>query len=143
MVLTISQKSSKSKKIRIILDTDANNELDDQHAIAYMLFNDSIFDVEGITINKTRNGGSIDDHYDEAERVVKLCGWHSKVELHKGATGSFDEIKYQLNNPVFDGSDAVNFIISMANKKSNRKLVLLAIGKLTNIAILLLILIII
>ena len=135
MVLTISQKPSKSKKIRIILDTDANNELDDQHAIAYMLFNDSIFDVEGITINKTRNGGSIDDHYDEAERVVKLCGWHSRIELYKGATGSFDEIKYQLNNPVFDGSDAVNFIISMAKKESNRKLVLLAIGKLTNIAI--------
>ena len=135
MVLTISQKSSKSKKIRIILDTDANNELDDQHAIAYMLFNDSIFDVEGITINKTRNGGSIDDHYDEANRVVKLCGWHSKVELHKGATGSFDEIKDQINNPVYDGSDAVNFIISMAKKESNRKLVLLAIGKLTNIAI--------
>ena len=135
MVLTISQKSSKSKKIRIILDTDANNELDDQHAIAYMLFNDSIFDVEGITINKTRNGGSIDDHYDEANRVVKLCGWHSRIELYKGATGSFDEIKYQLNNPVFDGSDAVDFIISMAEKESNRKLVLLSIGKLTNIAL--------
>ena len=40
------KKKDKSEKIRIILDTDANNELDDQHAIAYMLFNDSIFDVE-------------------------------------------------------------------------------------------------
>ena len=51
MESAITQKYSQSEKIRIILDTDANNELDDQHAIAYMLFNDSIFDVEGITIN--------------------------------------------------------------------------------------------
>ena len=135
MESVIKQKYNQSEKIRIILDTDANNELDDQHAIAYMLFNDSIFDVEGITINKTKSGGSIDDHYDEANRVVKLCGWHSKVELHKGATGLFDEIKDQLNNPVYDGSDAVDFIISMAQKESNRKLVLLSIGKLTNIAL--------
>ena len=135
MESAITQKYSQSEKIRIILDTDANNELDDQHAIAYMLFNESIFDVEGITINKTRNGGSIDDHYDEANRVVKLCGWHSRVELYKGSTGSFEQIKDQLNNPVYDGSNAVNFIISMAKKESNRKLVLMSIGKLTNIAL--------
>lgn len=100
-----------------------------------MLFNSSVFDVEGITINKTKNGGSIDDHHDEALRVIKLCGWDSKVELFKGTTGSFDEIKNQLNNPIHDGSDAIDFIISVAKNNSNRKLVLLAIGKLTNIAI--------
>jgi hypothetical protein len=38
----------------VILDTDANNELDDQHAIAYLLFNGQVFDVEGITVNRTR-----------------------------------------------------------------------------------------
>jgi len=123
------------EKIRVILDTDANNELDDQHAIAYILFNSNIFNVEGITINKTKNGGSIDDHYDEADRVVKLCGWDSKIELYKGATGSFDEIKNQNNNPIYDGSDAVDFIISSARKPSDSKLVLLPIGKLTNIAL--------
>lgn len=123
------------EKIRVILDTDANNELDDQHAIAYILFNSNIFNVEGITINKTKNGGSIDDHYDEADRVVKLCGWDSKIELYKGATGSFDEIKNQHNNPIYDGSDAVDFIISSARKPSDSKLVLLPIGKLTNIAL--------
>jgi len=35
--------AERSDKIRVILDTDANNELDDQHAIAYMLFNGSTF----------------------------------------------------------------------------------------------------
>ena len=62
-----------AEKIRILLDTDANNELDDQHAIAYMLFNGDVFDVEGITANATPGGGEIEKHVLEAERIVKLC----------------------------------------------------------------------
>lgn len=83
----------KPNKIRVILDTDANNELDDQHAIAYLLFNGDTFNVDGITVNKTKNGGEIDKHYEEAERVVKLCGLYNHVEIYKGANGSFEEIE--------------------------------------------------
>ena len=53
MCLSVAQ----AEEIRVILDTDANNELDDQHAIAYMLFNGDTFHVEAITVNRTRNGG--------------------------------------------------------------------------------------
>ena len=31
------------KKVRILLDTDANNEIDDQHAIAYLLLSGDSF----------------------------------------------------------------------------------------------------
>ncbi len=122
-------------KIRIILDTDANNELDDQHAIAYMLFNGDVFDVEGITVNRTSNGGAIDKHVEEAERIVRLCGLHSQVKVYKGASGSYEEILPHIAEPVFDGSEAVNFIIDRANADDSRELVLLPIGKLTNIAL--------
>jgi len=125
----------KSEKIRVILDSDANNELDDQHAIAYMLFNGQIFDVEGITVNKTYNGGNIDEHYNEADRIVSLCDLHSKIRIYKGASGTYDEIKDQVNQPEFDGSDAVNFIIERSRIKSDKKLVLIPVGKLTNIAL--------
>jgi len=124
-----------SNKIRVIIDSDANNELDDQHAIAYMLFNGQVFEAEGITVNKTYNGGSIDDHYAEAVRVVKLCGLESQINVYKGATGTFDEIKPHLNEADFDGAAAVNFIIERAKAQDKRKLVLLPIGKLTNIAL--------
>ena len=40
-----------------------------------------------------------------------------------------------INEYNFDGIDAVNFIIARANTESDRKLVLLPIGKLTNIAL--------
>ena len=40
-----------SKKIRILIDTDTNNELDDQHALAYAFLNSEVFDLVGITVN--------------------------------------------------------------------------------------------
>ena len=122
-------------KIRVILDTDANNELDDQHAIAYMLFNRQIFDVDGITVNKTHNGGSIDEHFKEAERIVKLCDLYPQIKVYKGASAKYDEIINNINEPDFDGSEAVNFIIERAKIQSEEKLVLIPVGKLTNIAL--------
>ncbi|HCK98986.1 MAG TPA: nucleoside hydrolase [Candidatus Marinimicrobia bacterium] len=121
--------------MRILLDTDANNELDDQHAMAYMLFNSHIFDVEGITVNRTHNGGEIEKHYEEAERVVKLCSLDKRIKIFRGASGKYEEIKDDVKNPEFDGSDAVNFIIERAHAKDKRKLVLIPVGKLTNIAL--------
>ena len=123
------------EKIRVILDTDANNELDDQHAIAYLLFNGDVFDVEGITVNRTRGGGDVSKHLAEAERVVKLCRLDSKIKVLRGANGSFDEIKPSLNEPGFDGAEAVQFIIQRAKASDSRTLVLLPVGKLTNIAL--------
>jgi len=125
----------RASKIRVLLDTDANNELDDQHAIAYLLLNEEVFEVEGITVNRTNNGGDIHEQAAEAERVVKLCGFHPQLKVHKGASGAFNEIKDHVNEPAFDGMDAVNLIIEKALIPSERKLVLIPVGKLTNIAL--------
>lgn len=122
-------------RIRVLLDTDANNELDDQHAIAYMLFNGHVFDVEGITVNRTRAGGDVTQHYAEAERVIRLANLEGRIPLHKGADGSFAEIEGELDRPDYDGAAAVRFIIERAHAGDPRPLVLLPIGKLTNIAL--------
>jgi len=127
--------STMAEKIRVILDTDANNELDDQHAIAYMLLNGQAFDVEGLTVNRTNNGGDINEQAAEAERIVKLCGLYPELQVHKGASGSFNEIKDRLDASDFDGAEAVNLIIKRSLVESDRKLVLLPVGKLTNIAL--------
>ncbi len=131
----IAPVSAIAGEIRVILDTDANNELDDQHAIAYLLFNGDVFDVEAITVNRTRNGGGVDQHLAEAQRVVRLCGLDSQIPVLLGADKSFDEIKNQLDRPDFDGAEAVNFIIERAKAADERRLVLLPVGKLTNIAL--------
>lgn len=131
-----SQNSSSSETgIPVIFDTDANNELDDQHALAYLLLNDQTFNILGITTNATFNGGEIDEHVKEAQRVVDLVGWKDKVTVIKGANGDFEEIRASLDQEVFDGSEAVDFIINEAMKKRKQPLVLLPVGKLTNVAL--------
>jgi purine nucleosidase len=125
----------KPEKIRVIFDTDTNNELDDQHALAYLLFNGPTFDVEGVTVVTTTSGGNIDMQYEEAVRIMKLCTMYNKIPLLKGADGNFPEIQSNINAADFDGSAAVDFIIEQANKEKAEKLVLIAVGKLTNVAL--------
>jgi purine nucleosidase len=124
----LNSQAADAEKIRIVLDTDANNELDDQHAIAYMLFNGDKFDVEGITVNATPGGGEIQKHVAEAQRVVTLCNSGSKVQVIAGANGKYHEIVPHLGQKKFDGSEAVNHIIERAHADDARQLVLMPIG---------------
>ena len=134
--ITLSWSCSSASKMPLIFDTDANNEIDDQHALAYLLFNTAVFDVKGVTVNATYNGGPIEKHYEEAKRIMQLCGWYNKVPLICGAHGNFEAIKLTMNTSDFDGNEAVNFIIQEAHKySSKKKLVVLAVGKLTNVAL--------
>lgn len=142
IILISSCNLSEGSKIPVIFDTDANNEVDDQHALAYLLFSGDHFKVEGVTVNATSSPAGyseesdVSDHYEEAKRVMQLCGdLYGKIPLKTGANGSFGEIKNHIGEPDFDGHEAVDFIIQEAMKKRNRKLVLLPVGKLTNIAL--------
>ena len=128
-------------KHHVIFDTDANNEVDDQYALAYLLFSGDHFAVEGVTVNATSSPDGYDiyspvsDHYDEAKRVMQLCGAWGNIPLYSGAQKGFNDIKDDLDNPGFDGHEAVNFIIEQALRERDRKLVLIPVGKLTNIAL--------
>ena len=127
---------AKSKPaIPVIFDTDANNELDDQHALAYMLFNSDIFDIKGITVNETYAGEELQKHVDEANRIVDLCNWKNKVRVIPGASGDYHEIVGTMGQAIFDGHQAVNFIIEQARMMHDEKLVLIPVGKLTNVTL--------
>jgi purine nucleosidase len=134
--------TQETDKIPVIFDTDANNEVDDQHALVYLLFSGDHFKVEGVTVNATSapsgysEDSDVSDHYEEAKRVMQLCGnLYDEIPLKTGANGSFEEIKNQLGEPKFDGHEAVDFIIEQAMQSRNQTLVLLPVGKLTNIAL--------
>ena len=121
-----------SSKLKVIFDSDANNELDDQHALAYLLFNGDTFEVDAVTVNATYNGGDIQGHYDEALRVMKLCNLNDKVTLLKGANGNFIDISNAWNPANYDGQEGVDRILEATKKDT---LVIIAVGKLTNIAL--------
>lgn len=134
MLITVFTLSCNSNHIPVIFDSDINNELDDQHAIAYLVNNQHVFDVKGITVNATPSGGEIDKHMDEGERVLKLLKHDDKIPLIKGANKNFTDIKENINSSSFDGHEAVNFIINEV-KKSDDIVTLIAVGKLTNVAL--------
>jgi purine nucleosidase len=135
-VLILFSCISEKEKIPVILDTDANNELDDQHAIAYMIYNEDLFDIQGITTNRTWGGGPVEEHSKEARRIVHLCHADDRIKVTSGANGNYDSIKYNLNNPDYDGKKAVELIILQAHTMpEGKKLVLMPVGKLTNIAL--------
>ena len=121
-----------ASKIKVIFDTDANNELDDQHALAYLLFNGDTFEVPAITVNATYNGGEIQGHYDEAERVLQLCNLKDSIPLLKGANGNFQEIAASFEPEDYDGREGVDFLLESTKKDS---IIIVAVGKLTNIAL--------
>jgi purine nucleosidase len=125
-----------TEKIPVILDTDANNELDDQHAIAYLIFNDDLFDIRGITTNRTWNGGPVEEHTKEARRIVHLCDAEDRISVISGANGDYMTLKDSLDNPDYDGKQAVDFIVEQARQvPEGKKLLLIPVGKLTNIAL--------
>ena len=135
LVVACSQPPQKDK-IPVIFDTDANNELDDQHALAYLIFNDDLFDVKGVTTNRTWNGGPVEEHTKEARRIVKLCHTEGKFPVISGANGYYDSIRPYLDDMEYDGKAAVDLIIKTAHSMpEGEKLLLLPTGKLTNIAL--------
>lgn len=134
VALLLSGNYLHAQRIPVIFDTDANNELDDQHALAYLLFSSKTFDVKGITVNATFNGGDIESHYKEAKRVLLLCAKNG-IPLYRGANKNFHEIESTVHRQSFDGIDAVNFIIRQAKAKYQPRLVIIAVGKLTNVAL--------
>ncbi|MBT8184913.1 MAG: nucleoside hydrolase [Eudoraea sp.] len=119
-------------KIKVVFDTDTNNELDDQHALAYLLFNGNTFEVPGITVNATYNGGEIQGHLDEAERVLQLCNLKGDIPLLKGANGNFSQISEAFDPLEYDGQEAVDFLLQTTQQDS---VIVVAVGKLTNVAL--------
>ena len=128
----ITPQKTGPQRTKIIFDTDANNELDDQFAIAYMLFNGDVFDVKGITVNATRNDKNVQGHYDEAERIMQICNLKGAVPLLKGAEANFQQITAHFDPSDYDGQAGVDFILNETKKDS---VTVVAVGKLTNIAL--------
>lgn len=123
------------KPIHVLIDTDANNELDDQHALAYALLNQTDFKVVGVAVNNTPNGGGIEGQYREAERVMRLCDQFDEVPLFRGVEANLADVLPDLDKPKHDGFAAVNFVVESAQADRSQELVVIAIGKLTNIAL--------
>ncbi len=123
----------KDERLNVILDTDTYNECDDQFALAYMIKNQEIFNIEAITVapysHKERNETVISGREKSYNEILKICNWlnfDTKNKVFKGAEDYFC-------NGYDETNDAVNKIIEVALK--NNKTYILGIGAITNIAL--------
>jgi len=123
----------KGEKIRVIIDTDAKNEIDDQWAITLALLSQERFKIEGfIAANFDHQWGggpkSIDKSYLEIKKVLKKAGFAGEFPVFKGSQPM--RYKYEPSE-----SEGVDFIIQEALKSSPEDPIwVIALGSATNLA---------
>lgn len=113
-------------RYRVILDSDAKNEIDDQYAITYALKHPE-FQILGINATQFAQPGSMQQSYEEIKKILELMNLSGKIRVCRGAEHAL--VDRQTPQP----SEAAQFIITQA-KASTEKLYIVAFGALTNVA---------
>lgn len=96
--------------LRVIIDTDAGNEIDDQYAMSLALGFPERIHLEGIVaahFGLKGGSGGIQKSFEEARTVLKLAGLNGKIPLKRGS----DPFVYRDRVPPSEG---VDFIIETA-----------------------------
>ena len=122
----------KDKKIRVIIDSDAKNEVDDQWAIALALLSPERLQIEGfVAANFDNNHGgpsSVDKSYDEILILLDKMNMNGDFPVFKGS----HPMKYKYEPSESEG---VNFIIETAMKSTPEDPIwIVALGSATNLA---------
>lgn len=122
-------------RVRVVLDTDTFNEIDDQFAIVQMLLSEERFDVEAIYaapfFNKraTSPGHGMQLSYEEILRLLERLGRSHEGFVHKGVTEYVGPEKQARSAP------AVDHMIERARAGSpDNPLYIIAIGAISNVA---------
>ncbi len=113
-------------KIRVIVDTDAKNEADDQYAIAHFLLS-PMMDIRAVTAahfeGKAGTGDSMERSFREIQKLLELMEIEDVPAL-RGQNGPGDA----------ELSDGVKFIIDEARKDDPRPMYVAVLGAATNLA---------
>lgn len=116
--------------VRVIVDTDAKNEADDQYAIIHHLLTPA-FDVRAIVAthfeNKAKTGKSMMLSYQEILRVIALA----EIDDMPAFQGCTLPLKDMQDTPDCEG---VRFIIEEARRDDDRPLYIAVQGAMTNVA---------
>lgn len=117
------------KKQRVIINTDAKNEVDDQFAIVHALLTES-FDIRGLIaahFGVEKSAASMMDSYHEIQHLMDLMGCPGLVPVKKGAEKALPD----ENTP--EDSEGARLIIEEAMKDEG-PLYLAFLGAITDMA---------
>jgi inosine-uridine nucleoside N-ribohydrolase len=118
------------KQIRVIINTDAKNEADDQFAIAHALLTPR-FQMKGIIaahFGTNRVKESMLESFKECETVLSRLGEAGRVPLLKGAVSAMPDEQ----TPVL--SEGAKYIVDEAMSGDGTPLYVLFLGPLTDLA---------
>lgn len=120
--------------VRMILDTDTYNEIDDQFAVVHALLSPDELKVEAIYAAPFHNNRSKDAEdgmeksYDEILRLLTFLNVESEGFAYRGSTAFLSSV----DSPI--ESDATTDLIEHALSDSNELLYVVAVGAITNVA---------
>jgi len=112
-----------SKRIRVIIDTDAACEADDPFAIVHALLSPKLI-VKGIVAEHFNEAGSMEKSFQEITTILEAMDMD--VPVFHGQIGNIDEDT--------EVSEAVRFIIDEAQTNDDKPLFILCQGAITNVA---------
>lgn len=117
------------KIVRLITDTDAKNEADDDFAVVQALLSPKIDNVGLVAAHYgIRDADGMDRSYRELETVVEKMGFTGQVPIFHGAQKAMENSSTPVN------SEGARLIIEEAMKADERPLYAIFLGPLTDIA---------
>ena len=117
-------------KQRVIVNTDAKNEADDQYAIVHAVLTPS-FELHGIIpahFGSLKSSTSMQDSYDETKLLLNLMGLEDQIRVEAGAKGAMPDELTPIDSP------GAQLIIEEAMKDDDRPLHIAFYGPVTDIA---------
>jgi purine nucleosidase len=128
----IPQIPPKDQVIRVIIDTDAKNEIDDQWAITLALLSPERLKIEGFVASSyadpSAGNAGIENSFNEIELVLKKAGFEGKFPIYRGS----HPMRYAYEP---SDSEGVDYIISKAMESTpDDPLWVIALGSATNLA---------
>jgi len=123
------------RPLRMVLDTDTYNEIDDQFAVAHALLAPEKLHVEAIYAAPFHNrrssgpGDGMERSYDEILRILERLGRTSAGFAHRGATGWL-----AAEDRPQPSAAAADLVMRALGASSEAPLYVVAIGAITNVA---------
>lgn len=122
-------------KVRMVLDTDTYNEVDDQFALAYAFLSKDKIDLQAVYAAPFHNnrsegpGDGMEKSYDEILRLLKMLGKSPEGFAFRGSDSYLEDISKPIR------SDAALDLIDKAKSSSPEDpLYVVPVGCITNIA---------
>jgi inosine-uridine nucleoside N-ribohydrolase len=119
-----------NKILRVIIDTDAACEGDDQYAITHALLTPK-FDIRGIVAEHfcpMLGDNSMEKSYNEIIKVLTIMGLQNTYPVYKGVVDGLKDEKTPEHSP------AAEFIVKEALKDEKQPLFVVCQGALSNVA---------